>query len=306
MFNVLKFYSAHGVDHITSGHKRARKGWVQIHCPFCRRSYALGVNLTSGGVKCWVCGKHSQLKLIQALLNCSANQAFAILEKFEGRPVLRAIPEDAIRPQVRRQCAWPLGTVAMEQRHRSYLEKRRYDAERLESIYDLRGTGPVGEYNHRIIIPICLEGRMISFQGRDITGKCEDHDKYRACAQKDEAQDHKSSLYAIDLVPGDSAVVVEGAADCWRLGPGAVGTFGTGFTRRQQHLFRRKFKRAFMLFDPEPIATAQAERCAHDLAILGTQVELITLDGDQDPGDLPQDEADAIMRELLGKGAGWR
>lgn len=193
----------------------------------------------------------------------------------------------------------------MTDRHRQYLVNRKFVPELLERTFNLKGTGPVGDYLHRIILPIYLDRKMISFQGRDITGKCEDHDKYRACAKVNEALDHKHSLYAIDLVPGDAAVVVEGAADVWRLGPGAVGTFGTGFTRIQQLLFRRRFKQAFMLFDPEPIAMQKAEQCAYELAIIGIKVELIELDEADDPGNLKQDDADYIMRELLGRGAGW-
>lgn len=301
-FNAQKFYSDHGIESLSRGHKRARKGWIQIHCPFCRGSFALGHNPDTGAYNCWKCGKHGQLQVIQGLLNCSVQQALHILEQYKGRPALRPDMGFDVNPQRRRQCGWPDGTAEMKDRHLLYLERRNYDPYLLEEMYNLKGTGPVGEYKHRIILPICLDGKMISYQGRDITGKCEDGIKYMACRKTDEVQDHKSSLYAIDLVEGDAAVIVEGAADAWRLGPGAVGTFGTGFTPAQQHLFRKRFKKGFALFDPEPIALRKAEKCAYELAALGVQMELIEIEKGTDPGDLSQSEADYIMQQLGLKG----
>lgn len=303
-FDAPKFYRDHGIDCASSGHKRTRSGWVQINCPFCGTSYGLGFAPSSGAYNCWHCGPHDQVKVIQSLLNCSVNQALQTLAQYKGRPVLRNPQGFDVKPQRRRECDWPLGTGPMTDRHRAYLARRGYDPDRLEATYGLRGTGPVGDYKHRVILPIHLDGKMISYQGRDITGKCEAGIKYMACPKELEVMDHKHSLYAIDLVKGDAAAIVEGAADCWRLGPGAVGTFGTGFTKTQQNLFRKRFKRGFVLFDPEPVALRKAERCAAELAVLGLQMELIELDEEGvDPGDLPQQTADYIMRDL-GLG-GW-
>ena len=99
---------------------------------------------------------------------------------------------------------------------------------------------------------------------------------------------------------GDSVVVVEGITDAWRLGPGAVATFGIQFTLMQVILLRQ-FESKYIMFDSaDPQAIKQAEKLADYLSGFPGHVEIIeTHCGD--PAELTQKEADALMGELLSK-----
>ena len=165
----------------------------------------------------------------------------------------------------------------------------------MSRVWGLLGTGPIGEYKFRIVAPIEFEGRLVSYQCRDITGRAAL--PYLACAQENEVRDHKHCLYGMDLVPGHSVVIVEGIADVWRLGPGAIATFGIGYTTEQVDLMRR-WKRRFVLFDSaDPQALEKAEQLADMLSGFGGWTEILEIDS-SDPGAMDQEDANDLMKEL--------
>jgi hypothetical protein len=298
MFDVVRFLRDHHIQHTQSG-KHARDGWVQVHCPFCTgsRDYHLGISLSGEYGSCWRCKGKSTLSIVQALLGCGWGEAKAVLAKYSdgNRVVRRERCQSPVRVRVRSECKLPTGTGPMGERHKKYLGGRGFDAEWLEQTYGLQGTGPVGEYKHRVIAPIVVDRKVVSFQGRDITGRSSL--KYMACPQPLEAMDHKEVLYAVDLVPADRVVVVEGIADAWRLGPGAVATFGTAFKPPQVRMILERFNTIFLLYDRERQAQANAWDMARKLVAAGRQVEVLEL-ASGDPGEMKQDDADALMREL--------
>jgi hypothetical protein len=108
----------------------------------------------------------------------------------------------------------------------------------------------------------------------------------------------KDCLYNIDTV-GDTALVVEGASDVWRLGDGAVGTFGHKFTKTQVYLLRN-CRRVFVLFDTEVEAQEDARRLAYDLSGIVPDVHVFELDKG-DPGDLSEDDVKALRSEIFGR-----
>ena len=304
-FDALKFYRENHVPTAPSTHKHHRPGWIQVACPFCKgnEGYHLGFNLSGNYHNCWRCGWHPIIEVVKTLGGLSWTEAKRATADYRGRPGNAVAPKIEVRAR-RSVAEFPMGTAPMGPKHRSYLEGRGFDPDKLERIWDLKGTGPVGGYKFRIIAPIYYRGRMISYQGRDITGKSPL--KYKACPQELEAIDHKNVLYGLDMVDGDSVVVVEGVFDAWKLGPGAVATFGIKYTP-SQILELAQFKNVFMIFDSETEesredeAAARSEELAASLSSLNpkTQVEVIELD-EGDPGDLPQEEANNIMKELVG------
>jgi len=298
-FDALKFLRDFRVPYATEGNKHCRPGWVQVHCPFCAGSqdYHLGYNIRDDFWNCWRCKGKSPAKVVQALARCGREEAYRLLEQYRGRPTKKR-ERNPIQVDIRKQCKLPPGTGPMNERHKRYLERRLFYPDDLEEVYGLKGTGPVGLYSHRIVIPIVYHGKIVSYQARDITGKSDL--PYRACPMEEEALHHKHTLYALDLVGGDSCAVVEGVADAWRLGPDAVGTFGTGYTTPQANLIIKRFKRVFIVFDPEPIAQSVARDLAYVIGNAGREAVLVELgeeDG-EDPGDMDQDDADALMRDM--------
>jgi hypothetical protein len=278
------------------GDKHNREGWVNVPCPFCsgNSGYHLGYNENSRSFNCHRCGRKGPLEVIRKLLGVNEHEAKRILRKFKGRPRARELSAPKIRNN--RKLIWPTGVGPMEEIHRRYLRGRGFVPEDLERRWGLLGSGRAGPYKFRVMAPIHFEEQLVSYQGRDITGRSDL--KYKACKQEEEVRDHKHCLYGMDFVPGNSIVIVEGIVDVWRLGPGAVATFGISYTRQQVNLLRG-FRNRFVMFDSgDPQAVAQARLLAAELSGFAGNTEILTLDGG-DPGEMPQKDADSIMREVL-------
>jgi DNA primase len=178
--------------------------------------------------------------------------------------------------------------------HRRYCEARGFDPDYLAEVWKVCATGPIGDYKFRLIAPIYHGDELVSYQGRDVTGKSDL--RYKACPKEREVMDHHDTLYGLHLIRRDVCLVVEGITDAWRLGPGACATFGIKFRPPQVALLTR-MKRVFVLYDSEVQAQAQARQLGANLAALGVDVELLTL-SDGDPAEMSQGEANTLMREL--------
>lgn len=300
IFNAIKFYKTFNIDYVTEGHKRTREGWVQIHCPFCvgSQGYHLGFHIESGAYKCWRCTTHSQIDVVKRLLNCSTSEAIKTIGEYQSKAntVKTSSRDNLKRPKASLKCVLPSGCSDMTEKHKKYLLKRNYDPDKLEKLWGLKGTGAVGRYKHRIIAPIYFNGKLVSYQGRDITNKSEL--KYKACSKEEEVVEHQTIVYGLDYVKGDSCIIVEGIADVWRLGYGAVCCFGTSFTLSQVNLIAERMKKVYILFDSdESNAIKMAEKLSCMLSARGLEVELLELE-EGDPGELPQEIADDLMREI--------
>ena len=275
------------------------RGWLHIDCPFCPGvpDGHLGYHPETGRWNCWRCGGKRWEQVVKALSGLGPEEVIARYGKTDSRPLygaLRAIPK---REPGRKEALLPLSCGPIEKPHHAYLHARRFDPETMAREWGLLGTGPVGPDKLRIIAPVVYQGRLVTWQGRDITGKAKA--KYRACPPEMEAKSIKKCLYGLDKVdPNKGCVVVEGITDVWRLGPGAVATFGTKWMPAQAHLLKG-MKRVFLLFDSgeEAAARFSAEFCS-TLTAMGVAVEKLDLEESGDPADLSQTTADAYMREL--------
>lgn len=287
-------------------HKHSRSGWVNVSCPFCTGShdgYHLGYCATEAYFKCWRCGWHPHWEVVAALTGCARGAADGILTKYRTRvselPLEQRAPQEPIlRPKV---CKLPpgcakLGAERWTDAHRRYLTHRKYDSDQIANTWRLVCAGALaGTYRWRVIAPIYFQGRLVSYQGRDITGRSPL--RYRACAKERETRDHKTCLYGYDeaVASGyDKVVVVEGITDVWRIGVGAVATFGIEYTAAQRLLLARTFKSVAVLFDEDCAAQAKARALANELRIMGLRAQLVDLPECEDPGLMSQ----ALVREL--------
>lgn len=88
--------------------------------------------------------------------------------------------------------------------------------------------------------------------------------------------------------------MVEGVVDVWKLGKGAVCTFGTKFTKKQIARLC-KMNTVYIYYDPEPEAQEKARELANSLISVP---HVYIINGDKEPGDLSRKEGVEIMREL--------
>ena len=276
----------------STGGKNWQQGWIQVCCqmPGCTDvGFHGGFNISGNYYNCWKCGGHSMADVVGQLLGIQWFEAKELLKQYSSTGTdAAAVKKRALAKEI----GWPINCHFLNHSHRKYLIRRDFIPADLVKNWDIKGTGPIGPYKFRIIIPIYFDGKLVSYQGRDITGRSDL--RYKACETEKEVIHHKHIIYGIDHIKNRKAVIVEGVFDVWRLGYGAVSTFGTEVTNEQVLLLADRLERAYIAFD-DGEAESKAELLGNRLIALGVDVELITIDAD-DPAELSDLQAGRVMK----------
>lgn len=293
--DMQRLFREHSIS--TDG-KHKEPGWLNVRCPFCDdKGNHLGWNVRSQYFNCYRCGAHRVEDTLAELLSMPEREVWVLVKQYGIRPSTK-LGND--KPEIMRPDAIIVPGTSLQKMHRDYLIGRGYDPDRL-AIWQLQGTGHAAEGTNkfRIICPVYHDGRVVSWQGRDITGRSPL--RWKSCPKELELRDHKHCLGGSQLVPGDSVAVVEGFTDAWRLGPGAVCTFGTDYLLVQVNLLRRYHRRFHILDSREkdPNAIVQADKLANMCSVFPGEDIIVELDNG-DPGDLVQAEADYLMETEWG------
>lgn len=290
IFDCRQFILDYHIQHREHG-KNWQRGWIQICCPLCGDTgFHGGMNIDGGYFHCWKCGRSSLTELITKLLSIEFTKAKGIIRRYQTILEGVQIEKEIKAPS---SISFPENCSEIALNHREYVESRNFNPDQLVNDWGIKGTGPVGSYKLRVIIPIFFNGAMVSYQGRDITSKSDL--RYKACRLDKELVPHKSILYGIDHV-SESCIVVEGITDVWRLGFGAVGLFGVEYNTKQLNLLASRVKRAVVLLDQG--MSNKAEELSADIGALGVETEILELD-EGDPGELSTDEAKYVMKNYL-------
>lgn len=294
LLSVVSLCADHGIDYRENGN------FVNMPCPFCYKNdgvFGLGYSTTTGGFYCFKCGKLNRWETVAALLDITIRQAADVCKQYETPTRTRLASDDVLQANVGgvSTVKLPYGTGPMTNRHKDYLRARNFDPERLEAEWGLLGTGPVGSFSHRIIIPVEQNGKLVCFQGRDITGKSKK--RYKSCPDTLAAIAIKNCVYGVDRVKGDTIVIVEGATKVWRLGPGSVATFGAVVTDAQL-LMLKQFRRRCIIFDGDATGREAAAKLAQRLVVLGGSVFCYNLPDGVGPDDLSDGDAKELMRGI--------
>lgn len=287
-FDVLSYLQSRNIGYKTSG-KNVSSGWVGINCLYCiDNSNHLGINLHSKTFNCFRCGETGNaIKLIQTIEGSSVKNAFEIVEKFNGGVFT---PK---KTHYQSKLTFPIGaTKTFYSNQLKYLEKRNFNPEIAIKTYDLYSVGPIGDFKHRIIIPIYMNKRIVAYVGRDTTEQAEI--PYKNSPEEFSIKPVKSCLYNIDSVYRNTAIIVEGIFDSWRIGDGAIATFGTQYTHEQIRLLKG-LARVFVMYDSD--ALNQAKRLAHDVSAIVPYVEVVAL-SEGDPDNLSAGDVQALRKDL--------
>lgn len=287
--DLLTIFSRYHVDIDLT----VNRGWANVRCPWCSdRGHHGGFNLAGSYYNCWKCGSHDLGQTLKRLLRLSFAQVAELLKEFEGHSKVVERLNSGFSKVTKLD--WPGKPLIAGER--KYLKSRGFDPKYLVSVYGIAGGGISGDWKYRILIPLFLDGRLVSYLGRDITGQSKM--RYKNLALDKSILDPKDCLYNIDACKSDEVFILEGPTDVWRMGPGFVATLGTSVTSAQVKLIAQRFKRATFLFDPEPEAQAKAARTATQLAALGVATDLVDLELDDDPGSLSFEQANDVRKEL--------
>lgn len=298
MLDIKAILDKYGISYATRG-KWARPGWVQVHCPFCtgHEGWHGGINVQHLYYHCWRCRWHPLDQALSHILDVSWREARDLLKAHTtGHTEVRHPGMSPAPTKVRLPIGGPWSRVY------DYLEGRGFNPYHTINQWDLKPGHPGSPYKLRIIAPIYMDGRLVSYQGRDMLGR---EPKYKACPTAEEIYHHKYTMYGIDEATekkpllGGAVVVVEGITDVWRLGAGAVATFGTGFTQQQVRLLANRFDKHFVWFDNEPEAQRQADKLAQQLCGLGKEA-MVVLSDKPDPAEVGGEEVAGVWRQLIG------
>lgn len=302
-FDVLEWLDKKGVPYDSEG-KNISTGWVGIECPFCPDSDPsnhLGINLEKKTINCWRCseGKGTVLKLVMKLERCPREQALSIMKNFRDayyRESERETVTDA-SPRSNRQLSLSSFNDFSEQLSTqaiAYLVFRNFNPRQIQKDYKILSCGPIGKWKHRIIIPIYMNNRLVSFTSRSTINA---EPEYLNCPNSLSITPVKESIYNIDTV-NQTAIIVEGPLDVWRIGSQCVSTFGKRFTLPQLLLLKRKnIKRGFVLYDED--AKKDSQELGFMLSNFIHDVEIIYIK--EDPAEFSHQDVKNFRRELLGK-----
>ena len=318
-FDWQSFLEQHGIDYVTSGPNVGR-GELGIRCPFCGpadSSQHMSISPEGHG---WLCRRNraehkgkSPIRLIRALIGCSAEQARQILgvSVLPGDGgVLSAVEAlltpAAIQTPVRAALREPsefkkFAGLPSSVPFVRYMEKRGFGKKflaRASAEMGLRycARGPFGG---RVIFLVHADGDLATWTGRSISSNA--RLRYKALSPDPEVAAEaglpaaacsieQCLLWRDDLMRGGETLhLVEGPADALKLrmlGAQATCLFTNTVSRGQVDQLRElapRFKKCVLLLDKG--AEAQAMRVSSDLTSLGFKMAWLPR-GVDDPGEL--------------------
>lgn len=275
-----------GLDYREGGqHHHVNHGWVGVDCPRCSPGalkFRLGIK--GRAATCWQCGPVPLLAALHEL----TGRPYGELKLLLGDP---DPPPKQERPRGALKVPEGLGPLLAP--HRRYLEDRGFDPDELVRLWHLGAYGVHHRLAWRLFVPVTRGGRCVSWTTRNLRDAGR---RWVGAESDEEAEPAKAGLYGEDY-PRHGVVVVEGPSDAWRVGPGAVATFGMAYTRPQV-LRLSKYPVRAVCFDREEAAQAQARRLCRELAACGGKTVNVVLEAD-DPGSARPREIRELRRQFL-------
>ena len=299
MHDFVKLFTDYKVSFST----RINRGWVNVDCPFCVSEHPmhLGFNPVGDYCTCWNCGKHRLDSALSRVLGIPVADVSEVLVPYEGRGNIHL----QLNKKVAKAKYLELPNDGFNSAERSYLVKRGFSPHWLHDKYGVVGGGIAGRWKYRIIIPVYLDGKLVSWTGRSIldkeTLKEKEIARYKNLSIEESVINIKECLFNIDNCKGKTACLVEGAFDVMRLGDGFFCSMGTELTQAQIAVISRRFKKVFVMFDNEPEAQKKARKFGLQLVSLGVEVEVVNGYADfnkNDGGELTAGEAEILRKEL--------
>jgi DNA primase len=169
--------------------KNVSKDSVNVCCPFCQdKSNHMGIFEDSLLCHCWRCGtKGDFFFLLHQLTGLSLVEYKELIEesgvefKQNAEEQIKNIVEQKNeKPQTRKKVNIPenlpplLTTITKETStplFEAFLKRRRITVDDCINHHCLIGV--IGEYSNRMIIPVFFQGKIVTFQAADMTGRAQ-------------------------------------------------------------------------------------------------------------------------------------
>lgn len=276
-------------------HHHVRQGWIGLDCPWCPPSYGgkgkyrLGIEVSSGRVSCWVCGRHSLAEVLTQTSRVSMKAALSLLD---GVKLEKYVPQGV---KISGKLIKPKNVGPMTEPHRRYLKGRGFNPETIERLWNVQGIGLSKDLKWRLFIPIVLNGEEVSWTTRSIGTTAA---RYISASPEQERLHLKHTLYGIDLVR-TTIIVMEGPTDVWKAGPSSTATFGLNYSPAQLSLMIR-FPHRVVCFDNSSEAQRRADHLCDTLSMFEGRTTNVCLDA-EDPGSADEREIRKLRKSFLGE-----
>lgn len=296
--NFVKLFNDYNVEYNT----RVNKGWTNVTCPFCDdKTFNGGFNNAGDYYHCWKCGGHNFKQALARTVNIPFNEIDTLIEQYAGRNSVL----NTLNKKQAKATKLTLPTDTFTPAERKYLKERNFSPKLLHEKYKIVGGGITGSWKYRIIIPLVLNGKIVSWTARTILSKQQQQKlkipRYKNLSIEQSVVDPKSILYNLDYCEDKIAVLTEGAFDVIRMGDGFFCSFGTELTQSQISMIKQRFEKVFIMFDNEKEAQEKARKFGLQIAGLGVAVEIVDAYSDfnkKDGGELNEQEVKIIRKEL--------
>lgn len=296
MWNITEFCKDHKIPF------QIKRTWVQIDtCPFCgKMDYKAAFSITAESFNCWACKKTTAVEAVSALLLCSEMEAKEIIWGYRG-----SVDKKLFLVNEKRKNTSKVILPSKDELlpiHRKYIENRNFDPDEIIREWGVTGTGPCPDppfhkWKFRLVFPIFLNRKLVSFQARDVTGKSDI--RYMGATIEQSVYHYKNLLYGQEYCSEEILGVVEGIFDLYRMGKGFVCTFGTSLTSAQLYLMARHHKKVMFLFDPDDErAEKKMKKYCLILKSMGVRASSVKWGGG-DPGSMKPADAE-YLRNYIG------
>ena len=281
---------------IAGQHHHATPGWVNIECPYCSPDtgkFKLGYNINGKYLSCWSCGSKRLSTTLGKLNRTNISPQSDYLWK-----VCKELSNDKIVTTLKRSGRYkpPITDRLYEESSAGvYLQSRGFNVENISKFWGIREIRSHSNLYWRLFIPILLNGREVSWTSRAISD--ENPYRYISARPEEELINHKDLLYGQCHVR-NTCIVCEGVTDVWKIGPGAVATFGTSFTRSQV-LKLSKIPVRVIVYDNEPLAQRQADKLCNLLSVFPGTTHKVVLESGNDPGNSDPNEIKELRNKFL-------
>ena len=297
--NFQKLFEDYKIDYSL----KTNRGWVNTKCIYCGgSSYKLGFNPTEDYCTCFACGLHNLKETLSKLLAIPKKDINDVIEQYKTRTIILNKLNDKKTTAVKNLV---LPTDTFTPIERKYLKSRNFNPSYLHKKYNVVGGGIVGDWKYRIIIPVIINGKIVSWTGRSILEKSKLDElkipRYKNLEIKKSVINPKECLFNLDNSKNKTVVLTEGPFDVMRLGDDFICSFGTSLTQSQIKEIRLRYDKVFIMFDSEIEAQQKARNYGQMLSSVGVDVEIVDAYSDfnkNDGGELNDEEVKIIRKEL--------
>lgn len=229
----------------------SRQDVIRACCPSCDDDrYHLYIYYGTRSGFCFRCSTYFRWRDLEASLGVipDAPEYFDLEQTRSLDDIEKALYSQQMSSYDIQETELPKSVPAWEdKRSRAYLQARKVPSH-LVWQHDIRFCSE-GYFRHRVLVPVTIQGKTVTFSARDITGKKAKKYLFPAGSKPG------NYLFNFDSIRGGFIIVVEGVFDALHLqkiGLPAVASFGKKITKRQQELLE-SFSRIVLMFDSDAL-----------------------------------------------------